>query len=97
MAVKNLLKDIKIALSIAQAGIKGTLKSLEEAQLKGKTRITRKPTRKKVASSGVARKPKAKGRTLAKKRDPGSAAPAVEPHKPSKQNPARKSKSKYWP
>jgi hypothetical protein len=97
MAVKNLLKDVKNALSIAQAGIKGTLKSLKKAQSKGKTRTTRKPTPKKVASSGVARKPKAKGKTLAKKRDPHSAAPAVEPHKPSKQNPARKSKSKYWP
>jgi hypothetical protein len=97
MAVKNLLKDVKNALSIAQAGIKGTLKSLKKAQSKAKTRTARKPTPKKVASSGVARKPKAKGKTRAKKRDPRSAAPTVEPHQPSKQNPARKSKSKYWP
>jgi hypothetical protein len=97
MAVKNLLKDFKNAISIAQAGIKGTLKSLKRAQLKPKTRTARKPTPKRVASSGIARKPKAKGKTLAKARDPRSAARAVEPHKPSKQNPARKSKSKYWP
>jgi len=97
MAVKNLLKDVKNALSIAQAGIKGTLKSLEKARSTGKTRTTRKSTPKKAASSGVARKPKAQGKTLAKKRDQHSAAPTVEPQKPSKQNPARKSKSKYWP
>jgi len=97
MAVKNLLKDVKDALSIAQAGIKGTLKSLEKAQSKAKTRTTRKPTLKKVTSSGVARKPKAKGKTLAKKRDPRSVAPTVKPHKPSKQNLSSKSKSKYWP
>jgi len=97
MAVKNLLEDVKNALSIAQAGIKGTLKSLKKAQSKAKARTARKPTPKKVASSGIARKPKAKGKTLAKARDPRSAARAVEPRKPSKQNPARKSKSKYWP
>ncbi len=97
MAVKNLLKDVKKALSIAQAGIKGTLKSLKKAQSKGKTRTVRKPTPKKVASSSVARKPKAKGNTLAKVRAPRSAAPAVEPRKPSNQDPVRKSKSKYWP
>jgi len=97
MAVKNLLNDVRNALSIAQAGIKGTLKSLKKAQSKGKIRTTRKSTPKKVASSGVARKPKAKGKTPAKKHDPRSAAPAVKLHKPSKQNSARKSKSKYWP
>jgi hypothetical protein len=97
MAVKELLKDVKNAVLIAQAGIKGTLKSLKKVQSKGKTRTTRKATPKKVATFRVARKPKAKGKTLAKKRDPRSAAPTVESRKPSKQNPARKSKSKYWP
>jgi hypothetical protein len=97
MAMKNLLEDVKSALSIAQAGIKGTLKSLKKAQSKAKTRTARKPTPKKVASSSVARKPKAKGKTLAKARDPRSVAPAVEPRKLSKQSPATKSKSKYWP
>jgi hypothetical protein len=79
MAVKNLLEDVKSALSIAQAGIKGTLKSLKKAQSKTKKRTTKKPTPKKVTSSRVTRKPKAKGKTLAKVRDPRSAAPAVEP------------------
>jgi hypothetical protein len=84
MAVQNLLKDVKNALLIAQAGIEGTLKSLKKAPSKSKTRTTRKPTPKKVASSGVARKPTAKGKTSAKKRDSRVAAPAVKPHKPSK-------------
>src|SRR5262245_11457507 len=97
MAALKILGDIQDALSIAQAGIKGTLESLKKVQSKGKTRTTRKATPKKVATSRVARKPKAKGKTLAKKRDPRSAAPTVEPQKPNKQNPATRSKSKYWP
>jgi hypothetical protein len=42
MALKKILDDFQNALSIAQAGIKGTLNSLRKAQGKAKKRPTRK-------------------------------------------------------
>jgi hypothetical protein len=68
MATKNLLDDFKNALSIARAGIKGTLKSLKKTQSKAKKRTTRKRTPKKVASPVIDRKPKAKGKTVVEAR-----------------------------
>jgi hypothetical protein len=60
MAVKKILDDLQNALSIAQAGIKGTLKSLIEAQSKAKKLTTRiRAPKKKVQIGGV---PKPKGK-----------------------------------
>ena len=63
MAIKNLIGDLQEALSIAQAGIKGTLKSLKKTQSKAKKSTARKRTSKKVAPSVTDRKLKAKGKT----------------------------------
>ena len=68
MALKNLIGDLQDALSIAQAGIKGTLKSLKKTQSKVKKPTARKRTSKKVAPSVAKRKLKAKGKTTAKAR-----------------------------
>ena len=68
MAVKNFLNDLQNALAIAQAGIKGTLKSLKNAQSKAKKLTARKRIPKKVATSVGDRKPKPKGKTMAKAR-----------------------------
>ena len=93
--MKNLLDDFKNAVSIAQAGIKATVKSLKNAQSKAKKRTVRKRTPKKKVPAGGRTKPTAK-----RKRNPSNLvikARAAVPRKPSKQNPARKSKSRYWP
>jgi hypothetical protein len=92
MAIKNLFDDLRNALSIAQAGIKGTLKSLKKAQSDAKKLTAGIRTSKKMASPGIARKPKAKRKTMAEGRDPRSRARAVVPRKPRKQKSARKSK-----
>jgi hypothetical protein len=68
MAKKNVLDGFQNALSIAQAGIKGTLKSLIKSQSKAKKLTARKRTPKKMASPVIDRKPKAKGKTMAKAR-----------------------------
>lgn len=68
MAIKNLIGDLQNALSIAQAGIKGTLNSLKKAQPQAKKPTVRKRTSKKVAPSVTARKVKAKSKTTAKAR-----------------------------
>lgn len=65
MGVKNLLDDVKDALSIAQAGIKGTLKALKKTPSKAKKLPARKRTPKKSISPVIARKPKAKGKLMA--------------------------------
>ena len=44
MAVKKILDDFQNALSIAKAGIKGTLESLRKGRVKPKKRTTRKRT-----------------------------------------------------
>ena len=85
MAIKNLFNDLRNALSIAQAGIKGTLKSLNKAQSEAKKLSAGIRTSKKMVSPGIARKPKAKRKSMAE----GS---AVVPRKPRKQKSARKSK-----
>ena len=117
MAIKNLLGDLQNALSIAQAGIKGTLKSLNQAQSQAKKLTAGIRTSKKMVSPGIDRKPKTKRKTMAQSRS-GMTKPkakrtqkrrvrnpsnlvikarAAVPRKPSKQMPAGKSKSKYWP
>jgi hypothetical protein len=68
MVKNNLLAEFQNALSIAQAGIKGTVKSLIKSQSKTKKQTARKRTPKKMASAGIHRKPKAKGKTMAKAR-----------------------------
>lgn len=52
MAIKKILDDFQNALSIAQAGIKGTLSSLRKARAKANKRTTKKklPTRPKKKS-----------------------------------------------
>lgn len=44
MAIKKILDDFQNALSIAQAGIRGTLSSLRKVRAKAKKRTTRKRT-----------------------------------------------------
>jgi hypothetical protein len=88
MAMKNLLDNFQNALSIAQAGIKGTMESLKNAQSKAKKRTVRKRTPKKKVPAG--------GRTTSakRKRNPSNLvikARAVVPRKPIKKKPARKS------
>ncbi len=68
MAIKNLIGGLQNALSIAQAGIKGTLNSLKKTQSQAKKLTARKRTSKKVAPSVTKRKLKAKGKTTAKAR-----------------------------
>ncbi|MDN5940674.1 MAG: hypothetical protein L0H94_02235 [Nitrospira sp.] len=68
MAIKNLIGDLQNALSIAQAGIKGTLKSLKSPRPKAKKPTARKRTSKQVALSVTDRKLKTKGKTTAKAR-----------------------------
>jgi hypothetical protein len=100
MAIKNLLDDFQNALSIAQAGIKGTMKSLKQAQSQAKKRTVRKRTPKKKVHDGGMKKPKAKRKQKRRVRNPSDLvikARAAVPRKPNKQKPARKSKSKYWP
>jgi hypothetical protein len=100
VAIKNLLDDFQNALSIAQAGIKGTLKSLKKTQSQAKKPTARKRTPKKKVHDGVMKKPKAKRKQKRRVRNPSDLvikARAAVPRKPSKQKSARKSKSKYWP
>ena len=90
MAIKNLLDEVKDALSVAQAGMQGTLKPLEKARSKTKKRTASKSTSMKKAHNSATAKPKAK-----RKRNPSNLvikARAAVPRKPSKQQPARKSK-----
>lgn len=68
MAIKTLIGDLQNALSIVQAGIKGTLNSLKKTQSQAKKPTVRKRTSKKVAPSVTKRKAKAKGKTTAKAR-----------------------------
>jgi hypothetical protein len=100
MAIKNLLDDFQNALSIAQAGIKGTMKSLKQAQSQAKKRTVRKRTPKKKVPAGGRTKPTVKRKQKQRVRNPSNLvikARAAVSRKPSKQTPARKSKSKYWP
>lgn len=95
MAIKNLLDEVKNALSVAQAGMQGTLKSLKKARSKAKKRTANKSTSKKKAHNSATEKPKTK-----RKQNPSNLvikARAAVPRKPSKQKSAKKSKSKYWP
>jgi len=95
MAIKNLLDEVKKALSIAQAGMQGTLKSLKKARSKAKKRTASKSTSKKKAQNSAKTKPKTK-----RERNPSKlviVSRDVVPRRPSKQKPAKKSKSKYWP
>jgi hypothetical protein len=88
MAMKNLLDNFQNALSIAQAGIKGTMESLKNAQSIAKKRTVRKRNPNKKVPAGGRTKPTAK-----RKRNPSTLvikARAAVPRKPSKQKPARK-------
>lgn len=94
MAVKNLLDDFNNALSIARAGIKGTLKSLKKTQSKAKKLTAKKRNpRKKVNAVGTA-KQKDKPQQKLSGRNPTKLvirSRAVVPRKPIKQKPAKKS------
>ncbi len=88
MAIKNLLDEVKNALSVAQAGMQGTLKSLKKARSKTKKPTASKSTSMKKAHNSATAKPKTK-----RKRSPSKLvieSRAVVPRKPSKQKPARK-------
>jgi hypothetical protein len=94
MAIKNLLDDFQNALSIAKAGIKGTLKSLKKTQSPAKNLTARKRTPKKNVHAGGITKPTAKRTQKRPARTPTNLvirARAVVPRKPSKQKPAKKS------
>lgn len=94
MAIKNLLDDFQNALSIAQAGIKGTLKSLKKTQSQAKKLTARKRTPKKKVHDGGMTKPKAKRKQKQRVRNPSNLvikARAAVPRKPSKQKPAKTS------
>jgi hypothetical protein len=96
MAIKNLLDEVKTALSIAQAGMQGTLKSLKKARSKAKKRTASKSTSKKKTQNSATTKPKKTKR----ERNPSKlviVSHDVAPRKSGKQKPAKKSKSKYWP
>ena len=87
--MKNLLDNFQNALSIAQAGIKGTMDSLKNAQSKAKKRTVRKRTPKKKVPAGGRTKPTAK-----RTRNPSKLvikARAAVPRNPSKPKPAKKS------
>ncbi len=98
--MKNLLKDVKDAFAIAQAGITGTLKALKQTRSQTKTRKKKPRASKKIVvargktKSAATRKKKRPVKTptdlVIKSRD-------VVPRKPTTQQPAKKSKSKYWP
>jgi hypothetical protein len=95
MAIKNLLGDFKNALSIAQAGIQGTLKSLKQSQSQAKKRTARKRTPKKKVPDGGMTKPQAKRKQKRRVRKPTKLvieSRAVVSRKPNKQTLARKSK-----
>lgn len=94
MAIKNLLDDFQNALSIAQAGIKATVKSLKKTQSQAKKLTARKRTPKKKVHDGGMTKPQAKRKQKRPARNPADLvirARAVVPRKPSKHKPARKS------
>lgn len=94
MAIKNLLDDFQNALSIAQAGIKGTLKSLKKTQFQAKKLTVRKRTPKEKVYDGGMTKPKAKRKQKQRVRNPSNLvirARAAVPRKPSKQKPTKKS------
>ena len=98
--MKNLLDNLQNALSIAQAGIKGTMKSLKNAQSKATKRTVRKRTPKKKIPAGGRTKPTVQRKQKRRVRNPSKlviVSSDVVPRKPSKQKPAGKSKSKYWP
>ena len=94
MAIKNLLDDFQNALSIAQAGIKGTLKSLKKTQSQAKKPTARKRTPKKKVNDGNKMKPKDQPKQKLPSRNPDKpviVSRAVVLRKPRKQTPARKS------
>lgn len=97
MDIKNLFDDVTKAVSIAQAGIKGTLESLKKTSSKSKKRTVRIPTSKKKVRDQSTTKPPAKPNQKKRVRDPSKLvieSRAVVPRKPSKQRSARKSQSK---
>ncbi|OAI45791.1 hypothetical protein AYO43_07565 [Nitrospira sp. SCGC AG-212-E16] len=94
MAAKKILDDLQNAVSIAQAGIKATLKSLIKAQSKAKKLTARKRAPKKqVAKKGMTT-PSARPKQKLPGRNPSKLvirARAAVPRTPNKQNPAKKS------
>ena len=58
MRIKNLLDDVKQAVSIAQAGIKGTLESLKKTPSQAKKRPVRTRNPKKKVTAGGRTQPK---------------------------------------
>jgi hypothetical protein len=57
MGIKNLLDDVHKAVSIAQAGIKGTLESLKKSPSKAKKRTVTTRTQKKNSLLVAGRNP----------------------------------------
>jgi hypothetical protein len=91
MGIKNILDDVHNAVSIAQAGIKGTLESLKKTPSKPKKQTVRIRIPKKKVRDESIMKPKQKRRV----RNPSKlvmVSRAVIARKPNKQKPVRKSK-----
>jgi hypothetical protein len=87
MDIKNLLDDLSKAISIAQAGIKGTLESLKKTSSKTKKRTVRIPASKKTVRDQSTTKPPAKPNQKKRVRNPSKLvieSRAVVARKPSK-------------
>jgi hypothetical protein len=98
MGIKKILDNVQKAVSIAQAGIKGTLDSLNKTPFKAKKRAVRTGTPKKKIPSGGKAKPAPKREQERRARNPSTRvikSGAVIPRKSSK--PARKSKQSDRP
>ena len=95
MGIKNLLDDVHNAVSIAQAGIKGTLESLKKTPSKPKKQTVRIRIPKKKVRDESIMKPPAKPKQKRRVRNPFKlvmVSRAVVTRKPNKQKPVRKSK-----
>jgi hypothetical protein len=95
MGIKNIIDDVQKAVSIAQAGIKGTLKYLKKTPSKAKKRTVRLRTPKKKVPASHRMKPAPKPKQKRRVRNPSKLvikSRAMVPRKSSKLKPAQKSK-----
>ncbi|RPH77647.1 MAG: hypothetical protein EHM80_12110 [Nitrospiraceae bacterium] len=89
------MDDVHKAVSIAQAGIKGTLESLKKTPSQATKRTVRTRTPKKKVPAGGKTQPKPKREHKRRARNPSKLvieSRAVVPRKSTKQKPAMKSK-----
>jgi len=96
MRIKSLIDDVQKAVSIAQAGIKGTLESLKKTPVKAKKRTVKIRTPKKKVPDSRKIKPAPTSEQKRRVRNPSKLvieSRAVIPRKPSKHRSAKKPKS----